>query len=505
MRPSYSSSTIIALLALAADAFAAPSPAAQPNGQTMRLSRRTVDRTYDEWGAWAKSHREGLMNKYNGGNNAKARTKRGSGTNLIVNQNADSTYFGSLAVGTPPIAFDVILDTGSAYVAAAPPVIFYCLLHFLVSISDLWIADTTCSSRSGCQDITTFDASKSSSFRNLSRPFSITYGSGAAAGSLAEDVVQMAGFSVSNQTFALVDQVSSQLLTAPVSGLMGLAFQSIASSGATPFWQNLVESGAWDSPVMSFQLTRFVDQQQAQSLEAGGTFTLGFVNNSLYTGDIDFQNIPGGTGSYWILQMSELTVQGNSVALPSGSSSYAAIDTGTTLVGGPSSVISNFYSQIPGAQAGTGNYEGYWIYPCSTQVTTTMAFGGKSWTISPADFLLTQLSTSQCLGAFFELDMGAGSSAPSWIVGDTFLKNVYSVFRYNPPSIGFANLSSTALAMNGDLNAVVPTPTLGSAAAAITATGRTRSSGTSAAMPSVEISGVVVVFVSLLAGIVALL
>ena len=35
----------------------------------------------------------------------------------IVNQNADSSYYGSLAIGTPPVSFDVILDTGSAYVA----------------------------------------------------------------------------------------------------------------------------------------------------------------------------------------------------------------------------------------------------------------------------------------------------------------------------------------------------------------------------------------------------
>ena len=34
----------------------------------------------------------------------------------ITNQNADSSFFGSLAVGTPPVSFNVILDTGSAYV-----------------------------------------------------------------------------------------------------------------------------------------------------------------------------------------------------------------------------------------------------------------------------------------------------------------------------------------------------------------------------------------------------
>ena len=56
---------------------------------------------------------------------------------------------------------------------------------------------------------------------------------------------------------------------------MGLAFQTIASSGAKPFWQTLVDDGAWDSPVMSFQLTRFIDQQRAHTLEPGGTFTMG--------------------------------------------------------------------------------------------------------------------------------------------------------------------------------------------------------------------------------------
>ena len=116
MRASYSYS-VLSLLALATDALvlAAPSPSPPLQGQTIRLSRRNANRTFEEWGAWAKSHREGLTNKYNGGN-AKARAKRGAGTNLIVNQNADSTYFGSIAVGTPPVAFDVILDTGSAYV-----------------------------------------------------------------------------------------------------------------------------------------------------------------------------------------------------------------------------------------------------------------------------------------------------------------------------------------------------------------------------------------------------
>lgn len=84
---------------------------------------------------------------------------------------------------------------------------------------------------------------------------------------------------------------------------MGLAFQSISSSRATPFWQALATSGALDQPLMAFQLTRFTDDANANELEPGGTFNLGAVNTSLFTGNIDFQPIPGGQGTYWIQEL----------------------------------------------------------------------------------------------------------------------------------------------------------------------------------------------------------
>ena len=84
---------------------------------------------------------------------------------------------------------------------------------------------------------------------------------------------------------------------------MGLAFQSISSSRATPFWQALATSGALDQPLMAFQLTRFTDDATANELEPGGTFNLGAVNTSLFTGSIDFQPIPGGQGTYWIQEL----------------------------------------------------------------------------------------------------------------------------------------------------------------------------------------------------------
>ena len=74
-----------------------------------------------------------------------------------------------------------------------------------------------------------------------------------------------------------------------------------------------------------------------------------------------------------------------------------------------------------------------------------MTFGSSSvsWPISNADFLLMQASTTECVGAFFSLDT-TGTSAPPWIVGDTFLKNVYSVYRASPASPSRAMVSRSA-------------------------------------------------------------
>ncbi|KAJ3557477.1 hypothetical protein NP233_g11731 [Leucocoprinus birnbaumii] len=412
------------------------------------LRRSPKPKTKDEWGEWAYQQRQGLDQKYGGSKPAdeegKEKEKRSTGTNLLVNQGGDSSYYGTVAIGTPATSFNVILDTGS---------------------SDLWVADSNCTI--GCFQVAKFDTSTSSTYQNLSMPFDITYGSGQAQGSLGQDVVNMAGFTVPNQVFATCDAVSRGLLQDPVSGLMGLAFDTIASSRATPFWQTLATSGAWNESLMAFHLTRFNNASDVQKLEPGGSFDMGFTNTSLYTGDIDYVALPS-QGTYWILPLSNLLVNGNSVSVPSGRASYAAIDTGTTLVGGPSEAVQSIFEQIPGAQAGSGNFEGYYVYPCNTNVTVQMGFGNSSqtWLISPDDFKLSELEQGLCLGAFFELS--GGGSAPPWIIGDTFLKNVYSVFRYDPPSVGFAQLSNEANSLSG-ASVAVPSPTIASTAATVSA------------------------------------
>jgi len=443
---------LLTVVSLLSSALAVPRTVNE-RGLSIPLLQRAPATEPDDIAAWALSQANRMRSKYA----PESPSKRSEGFNAMVNQNLDTTYYGSLAVGTPPTSYDVILDTGSA---------------------DLWLASSTCTT--GCSSVPQFDPSSSSSFRNLSTAFQITYGSGAARGFLVQDTVQMAGFSIPSQTFALCNQISANLLTSPVSGLLGLGWKQIASSGATPFWQGLVQGGSWTAPLMSFVLTRFNNVSTANAAEPGGVFTMGYTNSSLFTGDIEYTNIPTGSQSYWLIPLTDINVQGSSVV--SGSQN-AAIDTGTTLIGGPAAAIAAVFAAIPGSVKGTGNYDGYWLYPCATDVKVTMTYGtGKAWPISSSDFQLQQISKTQCLGAFFEIDT-SGSTAPQWIVGDTFLKNVMSVYRFNPPSVGFASLAPPALAL---IKGAVPTPTIG--ANTVSPTGRTSSALPSTAGASISMA-----------------
>lgn len=101
-----------------------------------------------------------------------------------------------------------------------------------------------------------------------------------------------------------MSDTTANFLQPPVSGLLGLGFDTIAQSRATPFWQTLAEGNQLTTPEMSFWFTRFVDDPTARATEPGGVFTLGGTNSSLFTGNIDFLDITGGASvGFWLLPL----------------------------------------------------------------------------------------------------------------------------------------------------------------------------------------------------------
>jgi cathepsin D len=251
--------------------------------------------------------------------------------------------------------------------------------------SDLWLASTNCRS---CGGVPTFNPSESSSLQQPQsaaggQQITIRYGSGEVAGTLGQDTVSMGGFTVNPQTLLVVTDLTQGLLDSETSGILGLAFQALASTHATPFWQALVNAGQFAQPEMSFFLTRFLDVQGASNSEPGGILTLGGTNSTLFTGDVEFLNLAqtssANDATFWMLELSSMclsllsveiflmcspgvNVNGQNVQISTGAEALSAIDTGTTLIGGPTDGVQAVYAAIPNSQALSGQMEGFFAY-----------------------------------------------------------------------------------------------------------------------------------------------
>lgn len=136
------------------------------------------------------------------------------------------------------------------------------------------------------------------------------------------DTVTMQSFTIKNQGFGVMDQLSANLLQGSLSGLMGLGWPPLAQSGATPWWLAAIDAGDWTDPLFGFYLARFIDDPTAQTVEtSGGSMDLGFANTDFYSGEIDY--VPLSAENYWLIPLDGLNINGNKLN-PGGA---AAIDT----------------------------------------------------------------------------------------------------------------------------------------------------------------------------------
>ncbi|KAK0186292.1 aspartic peptidase domain-containing protein [Armillaria mellea] len=100
------------------------------------------------------------------------------------------------------------------------------------------------------------------------------------------------------------------------------------------------------------------------------------------------------------------------------------VDTGNSLVRGPSDVIDAIHSQLGGTE-----------FSCSTPHTLAFQIGGKMFPIDPRDFIVQAFADNVdiCAASIAVTDtpvLGGGGPLYSWCLGDPFLKSVFSAFHY---------------------------------------------------------------------------
>ncbi|XP_025043390.2 pepsin A-like [Pelodiscus sinensis] len=306
----------------------------------------------------------------------------------------DAEYFGTISIGTPAQDFTVVFDTGS---------------------SNLWVPSVYCSSPA-CTKHNRFNPSASSTYQATSQNLSIQYGTGSMTGILGYDTVQVGGLVDTNQIFGLSEtEPGSTFYYAPMDGILGLAYPSIASSGATPVFDNMMSEGLVSQDLFSVYLS--ADEQSGSFVMFGG------IDTSYYSGNLIW--IPLSAETYWQINMDSITMNGQTIACSGGC--QAIIDTGTSLLAGPPSDVSNINYYI-GASNGAVS--------CSSMSSLPeiiFNINGNAFPVPASAYILND--SSSCSSSFESINQGL------WILGDVFIRLYYVVFDRANNQVGLAPLA----------------------------------------------------------------
>lgn len=328
----------------------------------------------------------------------------GDHDNEVIHNFRNTQYYGTLSVGTPPQSFRVVFDTGS---------------------SNLWVPSSTCRS-CGLRFIlkkNKFNANSSKTFVASKAPFQIRYGSGPVSGLFAEDTVTVESIKVDQQKLGLIDNARGLGLMykmAKFDGIIGLGFSSLSIGKVPTFLDNAMKSGKLDEPVFGFYLG---------SNDADGELSIGGVDETKIKGD--FHTVPLLSATYWEIEVDSIDSDVNIA-----SKTTAIVDSGTSLITGPSKEVRALAQSVGARRMLTGQYR----IDCGkvdTMPDITFLIADKSFTFKGNELVMKAGNT--CLFGFMELNMKNGN-APKWILGDFFMRKYYVKFDLKKEEVGFADL-----------------------------------------------------------------
>ncbi|KAI1428806.1 aspartic peptidase domain-containing protein [Xylaria sp. FL1777] len=309
----------------------------------------------------------------------------------IDQDGTDYSYFAEVQLGSEAKQLYMLLDTGA---------------------STTWVMGSTCTSKS-CTTHNTFGPDDSKTYNDTGKAYSVEYGTGSVRGNVVQDSLSLAGLSVT-LPFGVANTTSDQFTQFPFDGILGLA----------------TSSDTWLSAVMDAKLIASnlfgISLSRSSDGTNDGEIVFGAVDPDKYTGNITYSSVR--SNSAWTIPMDDITISGQSASI-TGRSAY--IDTGTSFVFGPPDDVAAMYKLIPGSS--TSDSSTYTI-PCDTDSQVAFTFSGASWNVSSKDFVSAPNSDGTCTGNIYGIEYVSGG----WLLGDVFLKNVYSVFDVDNGRIGFA-------------------------------------------------------------------
>ena len=318
---------------------------------------------------------------------------------VVIEDYQNSQYYGQISLGTPPQNFNVIFDTGS---------------------SDLWVAGSGCDS--SCGRHPEYNAAKSSTYTANGTEFNIMYGSGPVSGYESVDVMTTGSITVQNMEFAEVTDAQGLGLAYKIGkfdGILGLAFPILSVNHVPTVFEQMFAQGLVANNEFSFYL----------GTESGmkGELLLGGVDTNYYTGEMTYTPLKSET--YWEVKLDKLTIGG----VEYGVGDNAIVDSGTSILTGPTEVVSAFAASIGAKAINAAEF----MVACDTPNLPNFVYtlNGVDYTLEPSDYLIPD--GTMCLLGMMGMDIPR-PTGPLWIMGDVFMRKYYTVFDVANKRVGMA-------------------------------------------------------------------
>ncbi|KAF9976366.1 hypothetical protein BGZ73_008724 [Actinomortierella ambigua] len=314
-----------------------------------------------------------------------------------------SGYYGEIALGEPKQNFAVVFDTGS---------------------SDLWIPSSKCNEKS-CLSHQRFDGSESSTYERLipTEPFEIEYGTGEVSGVISQDILTL-GEVKSKKPIRFAESLKSSSLfgRAVFDGVFGLAYPEMSSSGEMPPLLAMMDQGVFSRHMFGFYMGK-----DSGELSIGGYDKSMIANNDLTWAKV----VKKG---YWEIALDKVQIPDGEIIT---NRIHAIVDTGTTQIIVPVDIAKHLHAKLlPGAKH---IREGIYSLPCDTTNMPVMqlTISGRLFTLPPSLYTLQEIAPGRCMSGF----AGEEVDGSTWILGDVFLRSVYSIFDFEYNRVGFGALA----------------------------------------------------------------
>jgi hypothetical protein len=314
----------------------------------------------------------------------------------------DFSYFAEVQFGSANTPLYMLLDTGA---------------------STTWVMGPSCMT-DACQTHDSFGASDSKTFQATTEAFFVAYGQGNVSGILASDSVSIAGMKF-QMTFGIANNTSTDFENFPIDGILGL---SLAKSSTPSFIDTLVSSKTLKSNIFGVSLNRASDGPNT------GEINFGAPDTSRFSGNLNYIPVSSNNEGDWAIPLGNVGF-GTTQSGITGKLAY--IDTGTSFIFCPADQAATFYGTVPGAKILSNGATVTYSVPCDTTTAMTFTFGTTTYSVSAKDWIGPEVN-GVCTGNIF----GHAVVPDAWLLGDTFLKNVYAVFDIDQNRVGMCKSES---------------------------------------------------------------